>query len=85
MAKPDEHTESWGKMQVRWGFILADIPPGAVMQFIRDILAAGDGFAIYTLLIALKFRFDCPELVFELLDEIAVFQARRAPETEFDT
>jgi hypothetical protein len=83
MAKPDEHAESWGKMQVRWGFILADLPPVAVKQFISDIIDAED-FAIYTMLIALKFRFDCPEVVFEQLDDIAVLQARRAPGQEFD-
>ena len=82
MSEPNE--QSCGQLQRRWGCILADLPRGAVKQFILDIINRGDGFAIYTLLIALKFRFDCPELVFVLLDEIAALQVRRAPEADFD-
>jgi hypothetical protein len=80
----ETNEQSCGQLQVRWGFILADLPRGAVKQFIRDIVDRGDGFAIYTMLVALKFRFDCPELAFVLLDEIAELQARGAPEEEFD-
>lgn len=78
MSEPIE--QRCDQLQRRWGFILADLPRGAVKQFIREIVDRGDGFAIYTMLVALKFRFDCPDIVFDLLDEITALEARRAPE-----
>ena len=48
-------------------------------------VADGDGLAIWSLLIALKFRFDCPDFPFDLLDEIHALQDRKAPEDEFAT
>ena len=80
----ETNEQSCGQLQRRWGCILADLPRGAVKHFIRNVTDCGDGFAIYTMLIALKWRFDCPELAFVLLDEIAELQARGAPEAEFD-
>jgi hypothetical protein len=74
---------SLGGLQREWGFKLAGLSPEGRDAFIRGVAADGDGLALWSLLIALKFRFDCPDFAFDLLDEIHALQARKAPEAEF--
>lgn len=75
---------SWGETQRRWGAILAELPPAGRDRFIRDTIAVEDAFTTYSLLLLLKYRWDCPDLTFDLLDEIFALQARRAPEADFE-
>ena len=79
MAEP----KTWSQIQREWGSKLAGLSPGDRDNFIRGILANGDDFAVYLLLIALKFRFDCPDIAFDLLDEINALKERQAPQPEF--
>jgi hypothetical protein len=79
MSKP----ESWGAIQRRWGAAVSDYTVEQTKDLIREIVDVEDDFALFSLLIVLKFRFDCPDLVFELLDEINTLKDRAAPKHEF--
>ncbi len=75
--------QTLGEFHRRWGSIVATLSPVGRDDFIRDVVAQADDVATYALLIALKSRFDCPDVAFDLLDEIRPLQDRKAPKSEF--
>jgi hypothetical protein len=66
--------ESWGQLRRRWGAKLFDLSPEQRNRFIRDVIAVEDAFTTACLLDALRFRFDTPDCVFALLDELHEMQ-----------
>ena len=80
--------ETWGAIQRKWGSIVADYTLEQTKDLIRSIIEAEEGFATYltySVLIVLKFRWDCPDLVFPLLDEVHAMQADSGiSEAEYD-
>ena len=76
-------SETWGAMQRRWGSIVADYSVEQTKDLIRSVIQHKKPFDTYSLLLTLKYRWDCPDPVFDLLDEIWALQSRKAPEDEF--
>ena len=72
-------------MQRRWGSIVAEYTVEQTKDLIRSVIAAEEPFYTYSLLLTLKYRWDCPDPVFDLLDDILALQTRTAPEGEFAT
>lgn len=75
--------KTWGDFRRRWGSIVAGYSVDQVRDLIRLVTATEEPFYTYSLLLTLKYRWDCPDPVFDLLDEIWALQKRRAPEEEF--
>jgi hypothetical protein len=59
-------------MQRRWGSIVAGYTVEQVKDLICEVTSADDDFATYSLLLILKYRWDCPDPVFDLLDDICL-------------
>ncbi len=76
--------ETLGQMQVRWGFIVASYTVEQVKDLIRMVVSREEPFYVYSVLLSLKFRFDCPDPVFDLLDDIRELQKQRAGDDEFN-
>jgi hypothetical protein len=69
--------ENWGDFQRRWGSIVASYTIGQVKELIRLVVEAGDPLYTYMLLLTLKYRWDCPDPVFDLLEEIRALKKRQ--------
>ena len=78
-------SETWGAMQRRWGSIVAGYSVEQTKDLIRTVIEAKEPFYTYSLLLILKYRWDCPDPVFDLLDEIWALQKRHASPQEFAT
>ena len=78
MPKP----ETWGAMQRRWGSIVAAYTVEQVKDLICEVTSADDDFATYSLLLTLKYRWDCPDPVFDLLYEIWALQKQHTSPEE---
>ncbi len=70
--------DSWGDTYRRWGSIVAELTPEALDDFVRGVVQEAGDVATYSLLLALKVRFDCPDIAFDLLDEIHDLRDRKA-------
>ena len=57
--------ETWGEMQRRWGSIVAGYTVEQVKDLICEVTSADDDFATYSLLLILKYRWDCPVAEYE--------------------
>ena len=77
--------ETWGAMQRRWGSIVANYTVEQTKELIRSVLEADEPFYTYSLLLTLKYRWDCPDPVFDLLDDIWALQKQHAEKDEFET
>lgn len=77
-------TETWGAMQRRWGSIVADYTVEQTKQLIRNIIEAEEPFYTYSLLLILKYRWDCPDPVFDLLDDIWALQKQHAEQDKIE-
>jgi hypothetical protein len=76
--------QTWGDIQRRWGSIVADYTIEQTKDLIRSIIEAEKPFLTYSLLLTLKYRWDCPDPVFDLLDDIWALQKQKAEPAEFD-
>ncbi len=76
--------KTWGDIQRKWGGIVSEYTVEQVKELIRSVIVREEPFYTYSLLLTLKYRWDCPDPVFDLLDEIRDLQKRKAPEDAFD-
>jgi hypothetical protein len=75
--------ESFADFRRRWSGIVFDLTPENLRTFIRDTLALSDEpYRIPVTLDLLRFRFDTPDFVFELLDELRDMDASGTKEPE---
>jgi hypothetical protein len=79
-----EKPKTWGDIQRKWGAIVAEYTVDQVKDLIRLVVDHEKPFFTYSLLLTLKYRFDCPDPVFDLLDEIWALQKQKAPKDEFE-
>jgi hypothetical protein len=78
MPKPET-----GAMQRRWGSIVAAYTVEQTKDLMRSVIAADEPLYTYSLLLTSKCRWDCPDPVFDLLDEIRPLQDRKAADKDF--
>ena len=76
--------ETWGEIQRKWGSIVADYTVEQTKQLIRNIIEAEEPFYTYSLLLILKYRWDCPDPVFDLLDDIWALQKQHVEQDEIE-
>ena len=74
--------ETWGEMQRRWGSIVANYSVEQTKDLIRTVIAAEEPFYTFSLLLILKYRWDCPDPVFDLLDDIWALQKQHTSPEE---
>ncbi len=77
-------TPTWGDIQRRWGSIVAKYTVDQVKDLIREVIAAQKPFCTYSLLLILKYRWDCPDQVFDLLDDVWALRRQHALDDEFE-
>ena len=77
-------TETWGAMQRKWGSIVADYTVEQTKDLIRNVIDHEEPFCTYSLLLILKYRWDCPDPVFDLLDDIWALQKQHAEQDEIE-
>jgi hypothetical protein len=77
--------KTWGDIQRRWGSIVAQYTVEQTKDLIHHVIAAEEPFYTYSLLLVLKYRWDCPDPVFDLLDEIWALQKQHPSPEEIET
>ena len=77
-------TETWGAIQRKWGSIVADYTVEQTKDLIRNVIDHEEPFYTYSLLLILKYRWDCPDPVFDLLDDIWALQKQHAEKDEIE-
>jgi hypothetical protein len=81
---PQQPTRTWGEIQRKWGSIVAEYTVEQTKELIRLTVDRKEPFYTYSLLLVLKYRWDCPDPVFDLLEEIWALQKRHASREEIE-
>ena len=70
-----ETPTEWRELQKRWRAILFDLPSAACIHFIRETLLKSDDFFVtFSVCDLLRYRFDCPDVALDALDELRALQ-----------